>query len=150
VNVVVTSAIVFGPAAAAPTPCAIRAAISRPAVGARPPARDATVNRATPPTNRRRRPKVSPARPPSRSRPPKVSVYALMTHDRFVAEKCRPVWMRGSATFITVASSTSMSWQVTMIARAMPGRAVGRTAASGRAGTRRVWVMEMLPCDRGD
>jgi len=42
----------------------------------------------------------------------------LITQDRPVAEKCRLCWIPGSAIFTTVASSTTISWQVTMTASA--------------------------------
>ena len=72
VNVVVTSAIVLGPAMAAPTPWTARATISSAAESARPPASEARVNTAVPRTNSRRRPNRSPARPPSSRSPPKT------------------------------------------------------------------------------
>ena len=56
VKVVVIRAMVFGPAAAAPMPWRTRAAMSQPAVGARPPISEATVNSTMPPTKSRRRP----------------------------------------------------------------------------------------------
>ena len=58
----------------------------------------------------RRRPKRSAALPPRRRKPAKVSVYALMTHWRFVELKCRSLWMDGSATLTIDASSTTMNW----------------------------------------
>ena len=72
--VLVISASVFGPAAAAPRPCAILAMISQDAVWASPANSEAMVNTATPMTNIRRLPSRSPARPPSSSRQPKSSV----------------------------------------------------------------------------
>jgi hypothetical protein len=62
-----------GAASAAPAPWTARAAISQAAVVASPPASDAAVKIVIPMTNTRRRPKMSPARPPSSSRPPKGS-----------------------------------------------------------------------------
>ncbi len=121
VNVLVISASVFGPAAAAPRPCRTRANSSQPGEAASAPSSEAAVNRATPPRKSRRRPNRSPARPPSSSRPPNTSVYALSTQASPAGENPRSARMRGSATFITVTSSMSMSWQVTMIARASPG-----------------------------
>ena len=72
-NVVVSSASVDGAAIAAPTPCSARADRSQPWDWAKPPRNDATVNSATPAMNVRRRPRMSPTRAPSRSRPPNVS-----------------------------------------------------------------------------
>ncbi len=126
------SASTAGEARAPPTPCAARAASSQPAVVARPPTSDETVNRVIPAMNTRRRPRMSPARPPSSSRPPKVSVYALSTQDRPAAEKCRPAWICGSAMFTTVMSRTIMSWAHSMMTRATPAWPRCRDVASRR------------------
>ncbi len=40
-----------------------------------------------------------------------------MTHGRSAAEKCRPRWIEGSATFTIVASSTTMNWARQAITR---------------------------------
>ena len=61
-----------GEATAAPAPCSARAATSQAWSVAKPPANEATVKTAMPTTNMRRRPKTSPLRPPSSSRPPKL------------------------------------------------------------------------------
>ena len=61
-----------GDAIAPPTPCTARAASSVAGAVARPPASDARVKMARPAINACRRPRMSPARPPSSSRPPKV------------------------------------------------------------------------------
>ena len=58
---------------AAPTPWITRAASSAAGDQASPHMSDAAVKSRTPVMNRRRRPSRSAARPPSRSRPPKVS-----------------------------------------------------------------------------
>ena len=92
-KLVTISASTAGEANAPPTPCSARAASSRAEVVARPPASDATVNRLMPAMNIRRRPRMSPARPPSSSRPPDVSVYPFSTQDRLVAEKFRLAWI---------------------------------------------------------
>jgi hypothetical protein len=63
------------------------------------------VKRATPAMNSRRRPRMSPARAPSSSRPPKVSAYAFCTHERPAEEKSRAEWMSGSAVMITEMST---------------------------------------------
>ncbi len=123
------SASTAGEASAPPTPCAARAASSQPAPVARPPASDETVNRVIPARNTRRRPRMSPARPPSSSRPPKVSVYAFSTQDRPAGEKRRPAWMCGSAMFTTVRSRTIMSWANSMMTSATPGWPRRRAAA---------------------
>jgi hypothetical protein len=63
-----------GAAMAAPTPWRARAASSRPDVVARPPRKEARVKTRMPAMKVRRRPRMSPARPPSSRRPPKVRV----------------------------------------------------------------------------
>jgi len=87
--------------------------VAQVAVGAMPPRSDAVVKTASPTTSMRRRPNTSPARPPRRSRPPKVRLYASTTHDSPAELKCSERWMGARAMFTTVASRTSMSWQVT-------------------------------------
>jgi len=59
---------------AAPAPWMARAAISMAGERATPMASEARVNSARPHCSRRRRPKVSPARAASSSKPPKVRV----------------------------------------------------------------------------
>ena len=49
-------------------------------------------------------------RPPSSRKPPKVSVYALTTHDRLSWEKSSALPIEGSATFTIDASSTTTNW----------------------------------------
>src|SRR5436189_3908571 len=63
----------------------------------------------TPPTNMRRRPKMSPSRPPVTSRTAKLSVYALTVHSRLERLAPRSFWIDGSATFTTVLSSMIMN-----------------------------------------
>jgi hypothetical protein len=41
----------------------------------------------------------------------------LTTQARLAAEKCSPRWIEGSATFTTVASSTTMNWARQAITR---------------------------------
>jgi hypothetical protein len=73
-KLVVISDRAVGAAMAAPTPCSARAASSQVAEVAKPPRNEARVKSRMPDTNTRRRPRMSPARPPSSSRPPKVRV----------------------------------------------------------------------------
>src|SRR5919206_353115 len=68
-KLVVSSASVDGAAIAAPTPCSARAPRSQACVCASPPRNDATVNSATPATNVRRRPRMSPMRAPRTASP---------------------------------------------------------------------------------
>src|SRR5205807_2728553 len=102
-----------------------------------PPKSEPTVKTAMPVRNALRRPRRSPARAPRRSSPPKVRMYALRTHDRLLAEKWRPRWMWGRATFTIVVSSTTISWAVRTTARNVAEcsrRRAGRPAAGERTG----------------
>ena len=55
------------------------------------------------------RPRMSPKRPASRSRPPNAIRYALTTQARLDWENPRSLWIEGSATFTTVTSRTIIS-----------------------------------------
>src|SRR4051812_31112227 len=57
----------------------------------------------------RRRPKMSPRRPPVTSSTAKLSVYALTVHSRLERLAPRSFWIDGSATFTTVLSSMIMN-----------------------------------------
>ncbi len=70
-----------------------------------------------PTTKVRLRPKMSPIRPPSNSRLPKASAYAVITHWRLSSEKPRSAWAEGSAMFTIVASRTTISWASPSTAR---------------------------------
>ncbi len=72
-KVVVTRDSAVGATIAPPTPWMARAASSQASLVAKPPSSEASENRMMPAMNTRRRPSMSPARPPSSSRPPKVS-----------------------------------------------------------------------------
>jgi hypothetical protein len=72
-KVVVIRASAFGAAAAAATPCRILLTSSTSSLCAIPPTNDARPNSTTPKTNTLRRPRMSPIRPPSSSRPPNAS-----------------------------------------------------------------------------
>jgi hypothetical protein len=65
---------------------------------------------AAPSVNRRRRPNRSADRPPSRRNPPNASVYAVTTHCKSPGVKRKSRAIVGSATFVTVASRTTMNW----------------------------------------
>ena len=67
------------------------------------------VNTARPAMNRRLRPTMSAARPPSSRKPPKTSAYALITHWRFSCENPRSSWIEGRATFTIAMSRMSMN-----------------------------------------
>jgi hypothetical protein len=98
-----------GESIAAPTPCPTRVASSVDAELASAAASDAPVKTSRPDTKIRRRPSRSAARPPSSSRPPNASVYAVMTHCRSPIPKWRSAWIVGSATFTTVMSRITMN-----------------------------------------
>jgi hypothetical protein len=72
-NVAAISDSAAGDAPAAPTPCSARQTSSCHSSWASPPSSDAMLNSTSPATNTRRRPRMSPARPPSSSRPPKAT-----------------------------------------------------------------------------
>lgn len=73
-KVVVISASAVGDAMAPPTPCSERAASNCQDSWESPPSSDAKAKSTTPNMKTRRLPRMSPERPPSSSRPPKVSV----------------------------------------------------------------------------
>ena len=99
---------VAGEMSAAPTPWTARAAISIAEPFARPHASEAATKIANPDMSIRRRPNRSPARPPSRRRPPKVTAYAVRTHCRSVCEKWSDRVIEGSATVTIDTSSVVM------------------------------------------
>ena len=117
-NVVVTRDSAVGATTAAPMPCNARAASSHSWVVASPPSSEASENTVTPAMNTRRRPRMSPARPPSSSSPPKARAYALTTHSRPEPEKPSARWIGGSATLTMVESSTTISCAVAMTSKA--------------------------------
>ena len=108
-KVVATSARPVGLAIAAPTPCSSRAVTSVASSQATPHSTDAMVNRATPTMKVRLRPMVSPSRPPSSIRPPKVSTYAVITQLRPASDKASSSWIFGNATIATVLSMVASS-----------------------------------------
>src|SRR3954451_7050788 len=118
-----------GETIAPPRPWSPRATRSVPSDREIPHSSDAAANRAMPIMNRRRRPSVSARRPPRRRKPPKISVYAFSTHDRLCSENPTLRWIVGSATFTTVASSTTMNCAAATSTR----RVLGSTRGAGRA-----------------
>src|SRR3954451_6426743 len=98
-----------GEISAAPRPCSARKPISIPELAARPFSSDAAVKMTSPMRKSRLRPRRSPARPPSKRKPPNTSVYALTIHWRLASESPRSFWIDGSATFTIVASRTTMN-----------------------------------------
>src|ERR671927_1437695 len=86
-----------------------RPATSSPWLGAKPISALEAAKTITPPTNMRRRPKMSPSRPPVTSSTAKLSVYAFTVHSRLEMLAPRSFWIDGSATFTTVLSSMIMN-----------------------------------------
>ena len=109
VNVVVMIDSAAGAMSAAPSPWSPRKTMSASDVGASPFSSEATVKITTPIRKMRLRPTRSPARPPSRRNPPKMSVYELTTHCRSASDISRSSWIDGSATFTIVASRMTMN-----------------------------------------
>ena len=109
-NSVTMIATITADAAAPPTPCSARAAISSPWLCANPHSTDTAVNSTRPARNTFLRPIRSPRRPASSRKPPNVSRYELTTHVRLAWLKPRSRWIEGSATFTIVASTAIMSW----------------------------------------
>ena len=94
---------------APPTPCTKRAATSTPWLSDSPQRSEAAVKIPRPTMKTRFRPRMSPKRPASRSRPPNAIRYALTTQARLDWENPRSLWIEGSATFTTVTSRTIIS-----------------------------------------
>ena len=140
-NMVISSASADGAANAPPTPWSARAASSQPLHGATPPRNDATVKTAMPAMNTLRRPSRSPARAPSSRKPPKASVYAVMTQERFAGDRWSAEAIPGRAMFTIVASSTTINWTARMTPSTRPRR-TGRRVA-GRGGAINVAVVGM-------
>ncbi len=100
---------VAGETTAPANPCSARAPINRPRDDASAQSNEANANRPVPAMNTRRRPSRSAERPPSIRKPANVSVYAFTTHCRPVVEKCRPLWIAGSATLTIETSRMTMN-----------------------------------------
>ena len=111
-----------GEMSAAPRPWSARKPISSPEVVAIPSSKDAPVKTTRPMRKSLFRPRRSPARPPSRRKPAKTSVYALITHCK-LASFLKPSedWMCGRATFTIVASRTTMNCARQMITSTTQG-----------------------------
>ena len=116
-KVVVSSESAAGASSAPKTPCSARAATSTSKLWAAPPIADAMAKPTSPATNVHLRPNRSPMRPPSSSRLPNASAYAVTIHWREPSEKCRAACAEGSAMFTTVASSTTISCAMLRMAR---------------------------------
>ncbi len=79
-NALLSAAIPTGKITAAPAPCSTRNATSASRLGAAAHATEASPNTPIPPSRTRRRPKMSPRRPPTMNREPSDSMYALTAH----------------------------------------------------------------------
>ena len=100
---------VAGFISAAPTPCAMRAAMSVSPLEARPQAREARVKIVMPVTKTSRRPYASASLPPISISAANVSAYPETTHSSSERPTPRSRWIDGSATFTTVLSSMIMN-----------------------------------------
>lgn len=111
VNRTASSDSAVGASSAAHAPCTLRATISMGRLTAAPLSAEAAAKPTNPIRNARRLPTrgESAIRPPSSNRPPKASVYAVMTHCRSASEKVRAACADGIAMFTTVASSAIIS-----------------------------------------
>ncbi len=117
---------VAGERIAPPSPCTARAPSSRLCESDSAQASEESENSAVPARNTLRLPSRSAERPPSIRNPAKVSVYALTTHCSPVVEKCRPLWIDGSATLTIEMSRMTMNCaRQTISSRALFERALG-------------------------
>src|SRR5262249_53919880 len=91
---------------------------------------DAAAKPTSPMISIRRLPNRSDSRPPSSSRLPNASEYAVTTHCRSALEKFRALWAEGSAIFTIVASRTTISC-ATPTTASTHQRSAGLAAAPG-------------------
>ena len=108
-NVVVRIDSADGTSSAANAPWQARAVISMAKLTDAPPMADTTANPASPVRNVTFRPSRSASLPPSNSRLPNASVYAVTTHCRSTVEKCSARCADSSAMFITVRLMITMT-----------------------------------------
>src|SRR4051795_1524509 len=83
-------------------------------------------------------------RPPSSSRPPKASVYAVIIHCRSASLMCSACWAVGRAMLTIVASSTISSWETAMIPSASHFRDPDSGDMSGGTAAASVVVMDTV------
>ena len=102
---------------AAKAPWQARAVTSMAKLTDAPPTADTIAKPARPAMNVTLRPSRSASRPPSSSRLPNASAYAVTTHCRSTVAKCSVCCADGSAMFTTVRSSTIMSCASPTVAR---------------------------------
>ena len=108
-NVTVSSDSAAGASNAPNAPWQARAATSMPKLTAAPPTADAIAKPSRPTRNVTFRPSRSLSLPPSSSRLPNASAYAVTTHCRSTMEKPSDFCADGSAMFMIVASRMIMS-----------------------------------------
>ena len=128
-----------GAMTAANAPWQARAVTSMAKLTDAPPTADATAKPARPAMNVTLRPSRSASRPPSSSRLPNASAYAVTTHCLSTMTKCSDRCADGSATLTIVRSRTIMSWamapprvRATWSSRVTMGPAKGHGASSLR------------------
>src|ERR1700733_10914549 len=122
-NVTVKSDSADGASSAPNTPCVARAATSRPNDCASPPTAEAPENPSNPAISVHLRPNRSPTLPPTNSKLPNASAYAVTTHCRLSLEKCNARCAEGNATVTMVASSTTIS--CAMLSKARTAQRLG-------------------------
>src|SRR6266850_987986 len=110
VNVLTRVPRAAGARTAPKAPCSARAATRTTNEPAAPPIAEAIAKPTRLVINTHLRLKMSPSRPPTSSRLPNDSAYAVTTHWRSPLEKPSACWADGSAMFTIVPSSTSINW----------------------------------------
>src|SRR5580692_4817986 len=134
VNVVASSDSAAGARMAPNTPWQARAVTSIPKFTDAPPTADATAKPARPVINMTLRPIKSASRPENSSRLPNDSEYAVTIHCRSTLLKCSARCADGSAMFMTVASSTTISCAVAITTRISQRRGSGWAAVAPQPG----------------
>src|SRR6476620_3072061 len=124
-TVVVMIDSVAGDTRAAPTPCTVRAAIITALKPASPHTSDGAVKTPAPVMKISLRPSRSAQRPPSSRKPPKVIVYAVITHCSPLAEKWSDREIDGSATVTIDTSRTVMKYATQTMVSTSQRRASG-------------------------
>ncbi len=125
VKVVASSESAAGASMAANTPWQARAVTSIAKFTEAPPIAEATAKPARPVMNMTLRPIKSASRPQNSSRLPNDSEYAVTIHCLSTLLKPRSRCADGSAMFITVASSTTISWATAMTTKISQRRGSG-------------------------
>src|SRR5580693_1076637 len=140
VKVVVSSDSAAGASIAANTPWQARAVTSISKLTDAPPIAEATAKPVRPVRNIRCRPTRSASRPQNSSRLPNDSEYAVTIHCLSTSVKCSAFCADGSARFITVRSSTIMSWATAITTRISQRRGSG-SACPGAPPAQAPWAL---------